>query len=408
VTIPERIAKVGRGAVRIVPFQATLDRVRPLLERVGITRVANITGLDRIGIPTVAVIRPNAKCYSVAQGKGTTLEAAKASGIMEAIENFHAEEVSLPLRLASYAEARRKHRVVDVSGLPRLAFSTFTEHTPILWAEGAVDVITGERVLVPHEVVHLDFRTPLPQGSGCFIMSSNGLASGNHALEAMVHALCEVIERDSNTLWNVAGRDVQHACRIDLATVDDATCKDLLQRFDAADVSVRAWNTTTDVGVASILCEAIDREATVDRPMLPVSGSGAHPDRNVALRRALTEAAQSRLTRISGSRDDLFHGAFDDDVALHRTAAARAEFAATAANVSFTDIPSVEHEDIEDDVTWILRALEAVGISEVLMLNLTRPDLDIPVVRVIVPHLEGMSEVTGFVPGRRARRALGA
>ena len=64
----------------------------------GITRVAVLTGLDVIGIPVAAAVRPNSRSVAVHQGKGVTLDAAKASAVMEAVECFHAENIALPLR----------------------------------------------------------------------------------------------------------------------------------------------------------------------------------------------------------------------------------------------------------------------------------------------------------------------
>src|ERR1700742_693684 len=89
------------GTHRQVDPAHTLARVQPLLATMGITRVANVTGLDTIGIPVVMVCRPNARSLSVSQGKGLTLDAAKASGLMESIELYHAETITLPLKLAT-------------------------------------------------------------------------------------------------------------------------------------------------------------------------------------------------------------------------------------------------------------------------------------------------------------------
>lgn len=394
-----------RDFARVVPPATTLQRVRPAFETVGITRVANLTGLDRIGIPVVAVIRPNSHSYSVAQGKGLTLDAAKASGVMESIENFHAESLSLPLRLGTARELQRTFTLPDMRGLPRLATSPFRSDYPLLWVEGGFDLVSGEPVLLPYELVHLDLRVPHPQGTGCFLISSNGLASGNHLFEAISHALCEVVERDANSLWHLSGERFQQTRRIDLHSVEDAACRALLASFDAADVDVLAWNTTTDVGVASVLCDVVDRYPDAARPMPPVRGSGTHPCRRIALSRALTEAAQGRLTRISGSRDDLFSKVFDDSEAMRMASAARTRLSEPTP-VSFDQLPDIEHESVEEDARAIGEALQAAGLSQIIAMNLTRADLEIPVVRVVVPHLESMSDLPGYVPGERARRAL--
>ena len=114
-SVEQLTRKFEQGSARIVPASVTLERLRPLLPVMGITRVANITGLDRIGIPVVAVMRPNGRSYAVSQGKGLSLDRAKASGVMESIENWHAEEASLPLRLGRFWELRRSAALSDVA-----------------------------------------------------------------------------------------------------------------------------------------------------------------------------------------------------------------------------------------------------------------------------------------------------
>jgi ribosomal protein S12 methylthiotransferase accessory factor len=81
-----------RGTHRIISPDDTLTRIAPRAPQIGITRLGNVTGLDRIGIPVAVAIRPNSRSVSVSQGKGLGLSQALASALMEAIELFHAEE----------------------------------------------------------------------------------------------------------------------------------------------------------------------------------------------------------------------------------------------------------------------------------------------------------------------------
>ena len=160
---------------RLVPPESTFERVRPFASVMGITRIANVTGLDNIGIPVVMVCRPNSRSISVSQGKGYDLVGAKVSGLMESVESFHAERVSHPLRLCSLEDLRYSESVVDVDRLPRLSDSKFTPFERILWVEGE-DLLVGGARWVPYEMVHLDYTMPLPSGHGCFQASSNGLS----------------------------------------------------------------------------------------------------------------------------------------------------------------------------------------------------------------------------------------
>ena len=398
-------AKVHRdGTHRTVQPAETLERLLPLLGRAGITRVAVITGLDVVGIPVVMVCRPNARSLSVSQGKGLDLVSAKVSGIMESLEAWHAEHILLPLRLATYRELRRVARVVDVDLLPRPSWSRFHPDLTILWIEGA-DVIGGERLWVPYECVHLDFRSPGPQGSGCFLANGTGLAAGNHLLEAVSHALCEAVERDAFALWDGRPAADRAARRVDLGTVTDPSCRRLLETYERADVGVVAWDLTTDVRLPVFSATIVDRRADALRRLPAATGGGCHPDRDVALARALTEAAQSRLTLIAGSRDDcppaLYRRVKDAGAIGSHTKALDAE-----APRAFDDVADVPGASIDDDVTHALDRLRAAGIEQAILVDLTRPDVGVPVVRMVVPGLEGWTDkVAPAVPGPR-RRAL--
>lgn len=383
--------------------EATVARASRHLAAMGITRVADVTGLDHVGVPVVMVCRPNARSLSVSQGKGLTLAAAKASGVMESLELHHAEHADLPLRRASHREMAARHRVVDPERLPAAPNSPFHPDLQILWAQGH-DVLDDEPVWVPHELVHLNCTLPLPAGSGCFPLTSNGLASGNHVLEALSHGMCELIERDATVLWHRSGSDAQRRTRVDLATIDDPASAEVVQRCHAAGLDVAVWETTTDVGVPAFLCMVTERADSPWRLLYAATGMGCHPTRDVAVLRALTEALQSRLTMIAGSRDDCFPWDYDrsrDPGVLQRQRAAMSNAPAR----SFRDAPSWHEDTVAGDVAGLLARLESAGVTRVVAVELTAPPVDVPVVRVIADHLEGPDDVD-CPPGPRARRVM--
>ena len=94
---------------------------------------------------------------------------------------------------------------------------------PMLWIEG-LELLTGAPRWVPYEMVHTAYTLPRPTGTGCFIATSNGLASGNHLLEAISHAICETVERDAATLHSVRAPRDAASRRIDPKTVDNPDC----------------------------------------------------------------------------------------------------------------------------------------------------------------------------------------
>lgn len=371
----------------------------------GITRVANVTGLDFVGIPVVMVVRPNSKSLSVAQGKGLTLSAAKASGLMESIEGYHAENVAAPLRICSYEELRYTEEVVDPAELPLASLARYEPDLPMTWCAGW-DLSRERSVWVPFDLVHTDFALPWIPGSGCFTRTSNGLASGNHPLEGVSHGICEVVERDATALWALRPRAEQDRVLVDLASVDDLDCLEALAAFERAGMRVTVWDTTSDIGIPTFACAIEDRDRGSYARARAAGGHGCHPSRAIALLRALTEAAQSRLTHIVGSRDDLRPEDYEEI-----RDPSRAPSASTAALEGphprvFQDVPNYLGDSMNDDVNWELDKLSRAGLARVIVVDLTKPAFGIPVVRVIVPGLEGLYSKPGYLPGRRARAVL--
>jgi len=389
------------GTHRAVSPAETLGRVSRFFPGFGITRVANITGLDHVGVPTVIVCRPNSRSLAVSQGKGVDLLSAKASGVMESVEQYHAERISLPLRLGSFNELRHVCHTLPGERLPLSTVSRYDAGLRLLWVEG-YDIIKQCATLIPYELVHLNFTLPLPEGSGCFPLSSNGLASGNHLLEAIVHGACEVIERDAVTLWELGDEAARAATRLDPGSVDDPLCQAVLERYTHADLLSAIWDITSDVGIPAFRCTIADRTPDPFRPLYAATGTGCHPAREVALLRALTEAAQGRLTVIAGSRDDIPRT--DYAVALDAEAVRQlsVDLMSEPPVRRFIDAPTGSHESFERDIEWIVERLRRVGLDSLIVVDLSMPGLGIAVVRVVVPGLEQQRMGLDYAPGPRA------
>jgi YcaO-like protein with predicted kinase domain len=389
----------GRGA-RIISARATVERMQKYFGPLGITRVANVTGLDCIGIPVVTVCRPNARSLALSQGKGLELDSARASGIMEAIELYHAERIQAPLKLASANELQTFHQLAKLDQLPRIGLSRFTANLPLLWIEG-VELNRSAPIWLPFELVHMNLTVPFPSGTGCFLLSSNGLASGNHLLEAVVHGLCEVIERDASTVFSSQNAEWQQSRRVAEESIDDDVCRELLARYRAAGVAVAIWDITSNVGIAAYRCVIVDRAPNSFRQLAPVEGLGCSLVREVALARALTEAAQARLTMITGSRDDNLPHLYRQAENAEFVARARSQILCQGER-SLSATPSTVHCTLEEDLRWLLNALNAARLDEVIVVDLTKPEFGIPVVRVVVPGLEPYHGVHGARAGGRA------
>jgi len=392
------------GVERVVPPEATIERVLPLLDEMGVTRVADVTGLDRVGIPNYTAVRPRERegtGISYYNGKGLTRAAAKAGAMMEALERHSAELCDLPVVTGTRAELERLGPTVDPAAIVEPRLRRYEPDMALDWVEG-YDLLAGRPTYLPLNSVVCPYR-PRPGAVQLFISHTSGLASGNTIEEAVCHGLCEVLERDSDALAAAGDvlapmvrqlradvgldepvgtgvdRGLQIARLIDLESLP-ARALALARRLQDAKLLVYLRDVTSQVGVASFDCVSIERR--LDGRHLVYGGHGCHPDARVAVCRALTESAQSRVGIIQGGREDLVHivrtaGPFDPT----------RDFAETELH-PFDSVPSHEHEYVDDDIRFILDRVREARFAQAVAVDLTRPELGVPVVRVVIPGAE--------------------
>jgi len=359
------------GTHRAATLAATWKRFAPAARRAGITRIADLTGLDTLGIPVFAAIRPMGRSLSTQQGKGLTPEAARISALMESLETYTAEQASATER-GSYRSLAKKRRVVDVRKLPRPR-GRLDLDAVWSWIEGW-DLVREEPVLVPLECVTLDTTFSRPP---VFDISSNGLASGNVLVEAIVHGLCEVLERDAEAAWRRGGGDR----RLVLDTISDGACRALIERITRTGARVFVW----DLGgsIPAIGCAIVEDPREIAwRPLGCYQGFGAHLVPEVAIARALTEAAQTRLTYIAGGRDDFFPFDYERATDPELLSEMWERLAAPCDEpVDFAELPRHETRGLGEDLELLVR----LAGESVIAVDLTLPALGVPVTKVIVP-----------------------
>jgi ribosomal protein S12 methylthiotransferase accessory factor len=145
------------------------------------------------------VVRPLARSLTVSQGKGISHDLALVSGVMECIELHHAEHFVPRGHLASLRDSWRSPRYVDVMSLAIRNDTNVNREYECEWI-AAFDINGTGTKYVPRDLIDLDFCKP---GRPFVISSSNGLASGNTFAEAVLHGLCELVERDQLSFWLV-------------------------------------------------------------------------------------------------------------------------------------------------------------------------------------------------------------
>jgi YcaO-like protein with predicted kinase domain len=388
------------GTHRIQSPEKTLAFVKPFMEAMGITRIADVTGLDTIGIPVVMVCRPNSRSVSVSQGKGNNLAAAQASGLMESVEGYHAEHIVLPLRIASLADMESSCSMVDIAALPTVEGSLFDNHYPIAWIE-AEELLHKDSRWLPYEMVHTNYTDPRPSGSGCFPASSNGLASGNNMDEATIHAICEVIERDAITLWHQLGPQGIDHTSISNDSIDSELCVETLAKLSSAGQNTFIWDITSDTKIPTYISVILDGNS--HSPHIGV-GSGTHLCREVALLRALHEAVQVRTTYIVGARDDITADEYTQAGIREKHDFYESIISESTFSGSYTQTLDIHKHTVDEDLITLLVNLKGVGITQVARVDLRKPEYGVAVVRVVIPGLEPPHDDIGYIPGVRALR----
>jgi YcaO-like protein with predicted kinase domain len=390
-----------RYSDRVVCATETVARMREQFARFGITRLADVTGLDRIGIPVWMAIRPNSKTLAVSQGKGLNEPAAQASAVMEAAELATAERFPVPIRSARMRELiEGGARVMPLSNLLARGERPIGDSDNIAWVEG-YDLLKHDTVFVPADAVSLN-----PERDGRksrYWQSSDGLASGNILIEAVMHGLCERVERDAGTLWLFrSDRQVLDAC-VDPASLCDEGVDTLIGQIDRSGFQLRLFDITSDVGVPvmfSIIAPKLDGFEEHWKHFDLSSGMGCHPSPARAAIRAITEAAQSRVTSITGARDDFDPNLYSTQLRTDLTGYLRA-------NPVRKDVLGPEAaRDPADNLQFILERLRALGVGSVIVVPFDTGLPGFAVVKVLVPELEHPAGDRQQRYGRRAVKAM--
>ena len=370
----------------------TFALVEPALAGLGITRVAKQTGLDRIGIPVYSALRPNALSLSSSQGKGMDENAARASATMEAVEFAYAEKPRVDVVIAS---ATGKH-VFDVTRFLPIG-ARLDNDRPCRLAHGYW-VGSGREVLVPYDLIDLDEAGAEIDGLS---RSSNGLASGNTREEAILHGLLELIERDATTLAHLAGDAAHFGRPVAPEALKDSLVDRLVGQIRAAGFELWLFDQTSDIGLPVFQAVIGDPSRGYWRHFDLATGYGCHPNVARAAIRAITEAAQTRITNIAGARDDFRPTEYRLEAYADLVATLKARPPSHEPPVG---VPLGLTTTALMEAT--LNALERAGCHEPLAVDLGGEELGISVMRVFSPDLEDRSTNRHWRPGRRALKAM--
>jgi ribosomal protein S12 methylthiotransferase accessory factor len=356
----------------------------------GITRVTDITRLDRIGIPVFAGIRPYAapQTLCVHAGKGVRPEEAKIGAYMESIEFAVAD-----YRRHMHRVQRKTVKEILESFRGDITFPMFclrwmetvSESDTVLCVEG-IEYFSGAKVWVPAELVLHPF---VHEGHrSLFDGNTNGLCSGNSLLEAVIHGICEVLERDVKSFGLIDDRS-----RLVSLETAPKVIKDLEAAIRSAGLQLVVRESPNAYGlpfVAAYVLEPNDTDA-----IAIADGFGLHPIAEVAAIRAIAEAAQSRLTHIHGGRDDIaerveFFRARGRAKEIAANENMRKKVADATKLCAFQQINdySASIHSLDDAITILRDAMGREGLKCCVAVVLSEDEFPFTVARVLIPGAE--------------------
>ena len=376
-----------KGTHRIIAPERTIEINEDKLKTAGITRIADITDLDRIGIPIYTAIRPTAEegAVSIYGGKGITKDHARASAMMEGFERYSAErQESDEVTIATLDEISDTGDYINPESLnlPKDFRKENLDSMKLEWSP-AKDIISGKEYFIPTNAIY----HPYIHGNDCeslFKSNTNGLASGNILEEAILHGIFEVIERDA---WSIFELTHKNYAQIDLESIESDIVNESIDKFESEGIKIKLMDFTADIKVPTIAASA-DDTVTRDAGLLTL-GMGTHLDPEVAILRALTEVAQSRATQINGAREDTVRADFAREAGYERMKRInRYYFRQEDEKIALSSIEDKSTTSITKDLEIVKEELIANDIEKILYYDLTRPELDVNVVRVIIPGME--------------------
>lgn len=378
-----------QGTWRLCSPEQTLANITPHLQQCGITRCADVTQLDHIGIPVYCAIRPTAAVLQVSNGKGLTHASAKVSALMEAIEFFHCEnpEPSHTVWRSVRALRDNSEHFIEPANIAGFLNDVYQSDDFVLEWVRAQNLVNAEWVYVPASAVYFH-RVP-----SLHMTTTNGLASGNHLTEATLHALYELIERDAAAhLLGQSKIQIKEKCKVvALESIDDKDLQDLVRKTTQSGSKLVLLRVDSAISIDTFWAILLNEQSQISGSTFN-TGWGTHLDARVAASRAITEAIQSRVTMIHGAREDaLIKPVFRKAQDIWSSKAFQ-YFMHLQADTHWSAVAEQAHSgnagDLNQTLELLLSRLVAAGHSEILRCDLSKQGIDIPVVRLIAPSLK--------------------
>jgi ribosomal protein S12 methylthiotransferase accessory factor len=399
-TANERMPSSSAQSMRSLAPETTLLYAKQLATTAGISEVRNITDLDILGVPVFVSVRPQARGETVTFGKGLRRVDAEVGAYMEALEFFFAEPGigDVSTRWGSPREVAGRERADDaiLDFVPLLQREVDLDGSLLL--ASVQDLENGDECAIPAELIFY----PAPDvGQSLFGSSTNGLASGNSVLEATIQALLELIERD---IWSF--EFIRSTSKlVELASLPDEV-REIVERAERNGLQLKVRTIPNDYGMPFFAAFVFD----LNNPSRKTFNGGwaCDLDRDRALVRAVTEAAQSRVTFIHGGRKVPTSQVDSQEQEANLVRRHMLGVSDPRQQMLLSDIPDLAVAGtLQQKLDAVIERLRRVVQQPIYRVVFTPPESPLQVVRVVVPLLENLKETRVRV-GRRLKATIDA
>jgi len=213
-SIKKYATKDGNVSTRVNSLDDTFDLIVPICKKIGVTRISDITYMDRLYIPNYSIVLPGTEdSIWVYGGKGPTKMHARTSALMESIERYCSFPSVYSKRLiqGTYIQLSKIYnKVLHPDEVVEPVEQSYNDNGSIVNFVLGFDLLNNSEVLVPAELALYKFSAKPPSVSAFPYSHTNGLASGNVMEEAICHALCEVIERDAASIADLCASSIPY------------------------------------------------------------------------------------------------------------------------------------------------------------------------------------------------------
>lgn len=370
----------GRG--HSLGADAANDLANRAIRHVPVSRVHRLNDIGTIDYPVWAAVTPLAKDLTLHLGKGVCDQLARMSAIFEAVERISAERPSD----LSLADSPTSDHIIHTLQIGSVAEELKNDLNLCGW-----DIMNGAAVVIPSKAV----LTPV-QLRDRYVADTTGLAAGGHLVEATLHAVYELVERDAVSTFECAqqyGNTRTHRCTVKFPEGLTANLDALKDAIDAAACTATIFEIDSlgDIPTFAVYLHDYGLPGIFGQ-RATFMGAGSARSSTLALERALTEAVQAHTGYLLGARDS-FEGWDQDNMEYDNNEPMPTSHLLNLLHLAFDSEPQIfrtrerSYKNLVDELQSVIGLLRADGVQHIFAVELTDNLVQIPVVRVIIPGL---------------------